>query len=159
MQMRIAAVLAFSAVFFFIQGGLAATDDLEMGAWQLDPAKSAYSSGQPPQAELLTIEPWGTNGIKLRAEITDAQGKTRIAAYSASFDGKDVPITGVPDADTVSLKRIDIYTTQRIYKKAGKVTTIMTRVVSKDGKTQTNTTTGTDVKGERVHQVTFFIKQ
>jgi hypothetical protein len=151
-------VVAVLLTLMFASIGLRAADGLEIGVWNLDPSKSVYSSA-PPKGEHLMIAPDGPNGIKLRAEITDATGKLVVAEYSGQYDGKDVPITGAADADTVALKRISPYKTERIYKKAGKVTTIMMRVVSKDGKTQSNTTTGTNVKGEKVRQVAFFVKQ
>jgi len=51
-----------------------------------------------------------------------------MTGYTANFDGKDYPLAGVPNADTVSLKRIDTRTTERTDKKDGKVVQTLTRV-------------------------------
>ncbi len=138
---------------------LGAAEDPLIGTWKLNVAKSKYSPGPPPQRETLKFEPYGDNGIKVTAEITDAQGKTTVTEYSGSFDGKDVSVTGSEDADTASMKRIDAYTTERTYKKGGRVTNTARRVVSKDGKALTVTAKGTNAKGQSVNNVAVFDKQ
>lgn len=115
--------------------------------------------GRRSRGEILTSEPFGDNGIKTTATITDAEGKVRVQTYHGNFDEKDSPINGDPNADATSLKRIDAYTMVRTNKKAGKVTTSLRREVSKDGKTLTVTQTGTDVQGRTVHNITVFDKQ
>jgi hypothetical protein len=107
----------------------------------------------------LTSEPYGKSGIKTTAKITDAHGRQTVTAYHGNFDGKDYPITGDANADTTSMTRLDAYTIVRTNKKAGKVTTTLRREVSKDGKTLTVTQTGTDIKGQTIHNVTVFDKQ
>jgi hypothetical protein len=111
------------------------------------------------RSETLTFAPFGGDGVKVTVDQVDAQGKQILTEYSANFDAKDYPVTGAPDGDAVSLKRIDANTTERIYKKTGKVTTVVRRVVSKEGKTLTNTATGTNAQGQQVHNVTVFDKQ
>jgi hypothetical protein len=68
-------------------------------------------------------------------------------------------LTGSPTADTVSLKRIDARTTERIDKKGGKVVTTLKRVVSQDSKTMTVTTKGTNPEGQATNNVIVFEKQ
>ena len=58
-------------------------------------------------------------------------------------------MTGSPDADTVSLKRINPSTVESSYKKGGKVTLVNTRTVAADGKTMTVTVRGTKPRGRR----------
>ena len=70
------------------------------------------------------------------------------------YDGKERAVTGDPDADMLTLKRVDANTTEFTEKKAGKVVLTGTRVVSKDGKTLTITTKGTNAKGQKVDNVT-----
>ena len=48
-------------------------------------------------------------------------------------------MTGNPTFDTISLKRIDTHTVEFTRKRAGKVVRTGTNVVSKDGKTRTQT--------------------
>jgi hypothetical protein len=66
----------------------------------------------------------------------DVNGKTVHFEYTASYDGKDVRITGEnPNGDTIALTRVDANTVRAAYKKDGKPTVTQTSVVSADGKT------------------------
>ncbi len=152
-------LVVFALALLAVSTGLGAAEDPLVGTWKLNLAKSKYSPGPLPQGETLKFEPYGDNGIKVTAQITDAQGKATVIEYSGSFDGKDVSVAGTEDADTASMKRIDAYTTERTYKKAGKVTTTARRVVSKDGKALTITSKGTNAKGQAVNNVSVFDKQ
>jgi hypothetical protein len=42
----------------------------------------------------------------------DSAGAPTTAEWTVNYDGKDRPQTGNPDADTLSLKRIDAFTTE-----------------------------------------------
>ncbi len=139
--------------------GLAAADDPLVGNWKLNPAKSKFSPPPPPKDITIKYEPSGAVGIKVTAEITDANGKKTVTAYSGSFDGKDFTVTGNADGDTGSMRRIDANTTEVANKKAGKATTTLRRAVSKDGKTLTITAKGTDGQGRPVNSVEVFDKQ
>jgi hypothetical protein len=88
-----------------------------------------------------------------------AEGKPTQVEYTASYDGKDYPMTGNPAADTISLKRIDDVTTEATLKKAGKVVVTGTRVISRDGKQMTFTNRGTNAKGEKVNSTWVFDKR
>jgi hypothetical protein len=156
MRIRVAfVVLAFLAVSV----GLRAAEDSMTGTWKLNVAKSKYTPGPAPQGEINHVDSYGANGIKVTADITDAQGKKINLGYSGNFDGKESPVTGDPNADTCSLKRIDARTMQRTNKKAGKVTTTMLYVVSKDGKTKTVRTTGMNLQRQKINNVAVFEKQ
>jgi hypothetical protein len=74
-------------------------------------------------------------------------------------DWKDVPAAGSPTFDMVSRRRISPTTTEATYKKAGKVVTVNTVVVSADGKTLTATAKGTDAQGRAVSNVQVYEKQ
>ena len=156
--MRIRFALLVLVVLTFCVG-LGAADDPLVGTWKLNTAKSKFSPPPPPQDITIKYEPNGANGIKVTAEITDAKGMKTVTAYSGSFDGKDVTVTGSGDADTCSMKRIDANTTEVANKKAGKATTTLRRAVSKDGKTLTITAKGTDGQGRPVKSVEVLDKQ
>jgi hypothetical protein len=80
--------------------------------------------------------------------------------YTGNYDGKDNPVTGNnPDADMVARSRINATTIQTVSKKAGKATTTSTHVISKDGKTRTITTKGTNGQGQTVSNVGVYEKQ
>ena len=136
----------------------AQASDPRMGTWKLNVAKSTYSPGPAPQALTVKVEPSG-QGEKATAEFVNADGTRTTTQYTANFDGKDNPLTGSQIADTVSLKRIDARTTDRTDKKGGKVAQTLRRVVSKDGKTMTVTTKGTNAQGQAVNNVAVFAKE
>jgi hypothetical protein len=136
----------------------AQASDPRSGTWKLNVAKSKYSPGPAPQALTVKVEPSG-QGEKVTAEFVNADGTRTTTQYTANFDGKDNPLTGSQIADTVSLKRIDARTTDRTDKKGGKVAQTLRRVVSKDGKTMTVTTKGTNAQGQAVNNVAVFAKE
>jgi hypothetical protein len=136
----------------------AQASDPRVGTWKLNGAKSKYSPGPAPQSLTVKVESAGL-GEKVTAEFVNADGTRTTTQYTATFDGKDYPLTGSQIADTVSLKRIDARTTERTDKKGDKVAQTLKRVVSQDGKTMTVTTKGTNAQGQAVNNVTVFDKQ
>ena len=88
-----------------------------------------------------------------------AKGNPTHGEYSAKFDGKDYPWKGNPNADTISLKRIDDYAREAVTKKDGKVTITGKGVVSRDGKTLTIASTGKDAQGQDLNNTQVFEKQ
>jgi hypothetical protein len=128
------------------------------GTWTLNPAKSKFRSGPVIKSQTRTYEVSG-NSVKQSLEGVDSQGKPVHSGFTGKYDGKDYPMTGNPDADTIAVQRIDPYTAKSVMKKDGKVVMQTTRKVSKDGKTATFTTHGTNAKGEKVDNVLVFDKQ
>ena len=155
--MRARFVLALLALFA-VSVGLKAAEDPMLGSWKLNVAKSKFGSGPAIKVETNQVESFGGNGIKLTAQITRADGTNVTESYAGTFDGKPFSVAGDANVDTAYLMRIDAHTMERINKKAGKPTTTMKYVVSKDGKTKTVTITGTTAKGEPVHTVLVFEK-
>jgi hypothetical protein len=58
----------------------------------------------------------------------------------------------------VTLKRIDSHTTERVDSKGGKTVMTYHRVVSKDGKTMTVSSKGTNAQGQAVDNMIVFEK-
>ena len=127
------------------------------GKWTLDVSKSRYSPGPTPKSQhaVLTAVP---NGIRTVADRVEADGKTVHFEWTGTFDQKDQPVVGDPARDAVSVKKVDDYTLEVTNKKGGKVTTVLRAVYAKDGKSRTETITGTDTKGRKVENVTFWTK-
>jgi hypothetical protein len=132
--------------------------DQQSGTWKMNPAKSKYSPGPAPKSVTVKIESEGDN-VKLNADGIDAAGTPTHVAYTAKYDSKDYPVTGVPSADMVAVKRIDASTTQSTLKKAGQVVMTVSSVVSQDGKTRTSTFKGKDAQGNDVNNVVVYDKQ
>jgi len=129
-----------------------------VGTWKLNVAKSTYSPGPAPKSSTLKIEAAGM-GVTSTIDTVAADGTTQHITYGGAYDGKDVPATGSPTFDMVSRRRISPTTTEATYKKAGKVVTVNTVVVSADGKTLTATAKGTDAQGRAVNNVQVYDKQ
>ncbi len=136
----------------------AQTVDPRVGTWNLNVAKSKYAPGPAPKSQVLTIEAAG-KGEKVKSEIVTAAGETTVTEYTADFDGKPHPLKGSDTADTVTIKRVDSHTTERVDSKGGKTVATYHRVVSKDGKTMTVTIKGTDAKGQATNNVVVFEKK
>src|SRR5262245_2152867 len=153
-------VVAFLAVCLVATSSLSsfAQTDPIIGTWKLNLAKSKLSPGPPPKSQTLTYEAVG-QGVKVTVKGTDAEGKPIDIQSTANYDGKDYPVTGNPNWDTVARKRIDAYTMEITRKKAGKVVSTGTIVVSKDGKTQTLKEKGVNAKGEKFSNTVVYEKQ
>ncbi len=88
-----------------------------------------------------------------------ADGKCVTLGFTAHYDGKDNKYTGSPDYDTIALRRTSPNSTESDLKMNGKVVQTTKTVISKGGKTRTNTVSGVDAKGQRVNIVAVFEKQ
>ncbi len=150
-----AIAMLIAALTLFV--ATAAADQVS-GTWKMNAEKSKYSPGPPPKDLTVVIEANETD-YKLDATGTDGDGKPMHVQYDAKLDGKDYPATGIVNADTVSMKRIDANTTETKQKKDGKVVMTITSKVSKDGKTRTSTWRGKNADGKDVHNVVVFDKQ
>jgi hypothetical protein len=138
-------------------GVLLAQSSPLLGTWKLNPGKSNLTSGAPPKEETFTIQMVGdqdqvtvtgtaANGapISMKYEVPDKGGTGKFLA--GPFDG-------------VSGKLINDNTREITYTKSGKEMLHIHSVISKDGKTMTNTTKGTDVEGKPVSGVLIWEKQ
>ena len=158
-----AVCFALLAVLLFTSTVIGA--DMLAGTWKLNVAKSKYSPGPAPQSNTVKFSAID-GGIKLVADGVDSQGKKTHNEYTAKFDGKDNPtkpmLDGKPNsnaADTVAYKKIDDYTYEATNKLKGKTLAVARHVISKDGKTRTVTTTGTNAQGQKLNDTTVFEKQ
>lgn len=138
---------------------LHAQADPALGTWKLDLAQSKYESGPPPKSEVRTYEPDGTNGVRATFVRIDSAGKSITITYTARYDRKDYAYAGSPDADTISLTRIDARTIGTTLKKDGKVVQDTQVVTSADGKTRTQTSTGVSAKGQPFTNIMVFDRQ
>jgi len=136
----------------------AAAPDQHSGTWKLNPAKSSYSPGPAPKSNTVTINSDADN-IKLSSDGIDATGNPTHVEYTAKYDGKNYPITGVPNVDTVALERPDANTIRSTMKKGDLVVMTVTSVISKDGKTRTSTFKGKNAEGVDVNNVVVYDKQ
>ena len=148
--------LVLSRVVISAQG----TDPL-VGTWKLNVAASTYSPGPPPKSLTKTYEDRG-GGVLLSVDKgVDAKGNPTWNHIAFKYDGKDYPLATSTSKtfDTISYKRVDATTIEFTVKYDGKVSTITTRTISKDGKTLTDRTKGTNAQGQPVNNVAVCVKQ
>jgi hypothetical protein len=75
--------------------------------------------------------------LRLVLDTVDSLGRPVRVQFVGKYDGKDYPVTGLPDADTASLRKIDAYTVDCVYKKDGIAIKNERIVVSSDWKRAT----------------------
>ena len=126
-----------------------------IGTWRLVVAKSKYTPGPPPRSETRVYrrQSDGVHGVVTRVL---ADGRTEKFEYLANF-GKDIVVTGIPDYDTVTLRKVDELTSDAVLSHAGNVYGVARRAVAQDGRSMTITF---DRKGDdrRIHNVAVYEK-
>lgn len=151
-------------IFGFLIGLLAigatarAAQDPSSGKWKMDPGKSKYDPGPAPKSTETTIAA-DENSYKVDSHTVSADGTEMHISFEAKADGKDYPLSGVPNADMISVKRVDAKTIETTWKKEGKTVMKTRGVLSTDGKTRTVTFDGSDPQGRKVHNVVVYEKE
>jgi hypothetical protein len=93
------------------------------------------SDAPPPTSNIMTYEPSGATGMKVTIDAVDKAGAKSQWFYTTMFNGKDEPVTGNPGSDTAAVRIINDKINEIVYKKGGKVTQVLTNVLSPDGST------------------------
>lgn len=140
-----------------VVGASAFAADAVVGTWKLDLAKSKFSGTAPKSSTRVYTE--NADGTNLDQKLVTADGKELSMHTTIKFDGKDHPMTGNPDGDSVSGKMIDSHTSDFEIKMNGKVVGTVHRVVSTDGKTLTVHNKGTHANGKAYDDTLVFDKQ
>jgi len=148
-------LLTFAVLFAAIAVCVAA-EDVNLGTWKLDEAKSKISGAA--KNTTVVYEAAG-DSVKVTVDGVDGDGKPSHNEWTGKFDGKDYPLTGDPSANTRSYKRIDSHTLALTNKKDGKVTLTARIAVSSDGKSRTVASSGKDASGKKVDSTSVYNKQ
>jgi hypothetical protein len=144
-------------VLFAAVAMCSAAEEVNMGTWKLNEAKSKFSSGAPKNTTVVYAT--ADDSVKVTVDGVDADGKPAHNEWTGKFDGKDYPVTGDPTSDTRAYKRVNDHTLEVTNKKGDKVTTTARIVVSADGKSRTVTSHGTDAKGKKITSTAVYDKQ
>jgi hypothetical protein len=131
------------------------------GTWTLNAAQSKFRPGQAPRSIVTTIET-SDGGLKYSSDTVNARGEMAHIEWSAKFDGRDTPVQGDPEVDTVALKRVNSQTYEIVMKKFGKVTANIRNVISHDGKVRTATAIRRNVQlteGSVIKEMVVFDRQ
>ena len=135
--------------------------DNSLGTWKrnIEKSKSSPPTSNPIKSATMVREASG-DGVKVTNTGTRADGTAATWSYTAKYDGKEYPVTGNAPFDTIVLKQIDANTyTSVVSKKGGKYHTTGRTVISKDGKTSTLTTKGTNTDGKPFTQTIVYDRQ
>ena len=153
--------LALALTLSVVPGLAQTTDQAYFGTWTLNVEKSTYSPGPPPKSSTRTHEDRGNGLLRVTTQGVNAQGNPTFSQYTYRLDGKDYPIAvkGSESVSTVALTGVDALTATFTTKQDGKVTTTGLRTVSKDGRTMTITTNGTNAQGQPMHNVAVWEKR
>ena len=157
-KLLITAMLVIAAAAGGAPNALAADPDPIVGTWQLNVSKSTFTAGQALKSQTRTYAQSGGT-ITLDMKTVGADGTASTTHTSYQFNGKDAPVTGNPDYDTLLPKRVGSHTARFTLKKGGKIVGTTSRTVSKDGGTLTSKTKITTATGEKSENVLVFDRQ
>lgn len=99
------------------------------GQWKLK------SEAAAPQSNIMTYQPFGAKGMKVTVTSVNARGDTTSWWYTTEFDGKDMPVTGSSGTTHTSVRTITDRINEIVNKRDGRVTQMLTNVLSPDGNT------------------------
>lgn len=123
-SLAVLAAISTAAAILSAQGS-----NPRFGTWKLK------SDAPPPASNVMTYEPFGAKGMKVTIDAVNREGVKTQWFYTTMFDGKDSPVTGNPGTDTSTVRVINDRINEIVNKKDGKVTQVLTNVLSPDGST------------------------
>jgi hypothetical protein len=136
---------------------LSAADPV-LGTWKMNVAKSKFSPGPAPKAITSTYTQDG-DWIVIKTEGTESAGQAVNRENRYKMDGQEYPFETAQGKGTISINKIDDHTGEAVLKFPGGHTINSRSVISKDGKTRTMTSRGTNAKGEKVTSVVVWERQ
>ena len=152
-----AKAIVLSAVLCFLGVQLCYAADDMMGTWKLNEAKSKLAPGGAKNTKVV-YEASGDN-VKVTVDGVDASGKPTHNEWTGKFDGKEYPVSGDPNSDMRSYKKIDDRTLELKSSKGGKEMLSGRIVVSADGKTRTVKVKGKDASGKKIETDAVYDKE
>ncbi|MBL8266548.1 hypothetical protein [Steroidobacter sp.] len=139
------------------RAGEAAADPV-VGTWKLNVSKSTFTSGPALKDQTRTYSQSGPS-ISLVMKTVAADGSAATSRTTYQLDGKDYPVMGSADYDSLSARQIDSHTAEFTLKKGGKAIGTTSRKVSKDGKTLVSEMKVTAAQGGPADSTLVFDKQ
>jgi len=151
-----ARTIVFTLTLCFV-GAFCCAQNVNMGTWKLNEAKSKISHGAPKNT-MVVYEAAGEN-VRIVIDGMGSDGKPMHSEWTGKFDSKDYPVIGDPNSDARSLTKIDERTLGFNAKKNGKTILSGRIVVSADGKSRTVTSSGADSNGKTISSLAVYDKQ
>jgi len=135
--------IVLSLGLILVASGLYAADPFE-GTWKLNESKSQLTRGTDKDTKIVYNSRLIRDKVTVTADGVEGDGTPIHSQWKGKFDGKDYKVTGDPDADMRSYKKINDRTLFMTAKKSGEVVAQGLIVVSADGKSQDVTLTSPD---------------
>ncbi len=120
-------VATLASIALLVASVSAQNTNPRFGPWTLK------SDAPPPASNVMTYAPAGAKGMKVTIDAVNKDGVKTQWYYTTNFDGKDEPVTNNPGSDTAAVTIINDRVNEIVYKKGGKITQILTNVLSPDG--------------------------
>src|SRR5579862_5437042 len=80
--------------------------DPMLGTWTLNLARSHYYPGPTPKSQVRVYES-SDEGTQEVVTTVNANGETVKVIFPGIYDGRDYPVTGSSQYDTIALHRLD----------------------------------------------------
>jgi hypothetical protein len=151
-----------TAIAIVAMSVVASAADNSLGTWKRNVEKSKYNPPAPNPLKSLTMvrEASGNDGVKVTNTGVREDGTPVTWSYTAKYDGKEVPVTGNAPFDRIAIKKVNDNTFTSVLRKTdGKYHMTGRTVISKDGKTSTLTSKGTNADGKPFTQTIVSEKQ
>jgi len=152
-----ARTIILTAMVCMVAAAMCFASDPNMGTWKLNDAKSKVAAGLPKP--ITVVYEAAGDKVKVTVDGVGADGQRMHSEWTGVFDDKDYPVTGDPNNDARSYKKVNDHTLMLTNKKDGKVTTTGRVSVSADGKTRTVETRGMDSDGKMLRGTAVYDKQ
>jgi hypothetical protein len=150
-------MLAASAVLLAM-AAVALAANPQLGTWKLNESKSKFPPGAAKNTT-VAYTPAKGEMIRCTADGVDKDGKPIHWTWVGKFDGHPYKIKGSPSFDTLAYTPINDRTNKTTATKDGKVVMTGTITVAKGGKSREVTLTGTDAKGKKFTETTYYDKE
>jgi hypothetical protein len=153
-------ILSATLFALVVTAGVGFSADNSIGTWKLDAGKSKYTPAPMPVKSLTVTREAADDGVKVTVTGEQADGTAINSAYTAKFDGKEVPVAGNAPYDMIAIKQVNPNTfTDERRKSSGSYKATGRSVISNGGKTMTTTVRGTNAEGKPFTSVFVFEKQ
>jgi hypothetical protein len=155
MTTRSKLVVFVASVGFAAQAAGAAGIDAKAwdGIWHLNAAASKWATNKE-QSETRSYS-YSDGKLTMKSSSKDDKGKQTDFTYSAALDGKSSPMTGNPNADSISITSVSAHEIKATSRMKGKVTVQSDAIVSADGKHLTIKRTYVAQKGAPTETLVF----
>jgi hypothetical protein len=113
--------LGFAILSVIIGGSASAADaQLFVGTWVLNVAKSDFHPGPPMKSETLVVRAAEKGGLQVTDDETFGDGTSDHLQWVTAVNGKNNPVSGGSDTDSVTERLANSTTYKAVFMKAGK---------------------------------------